>query len=78
MYNGNMKSLEEMIKELPPDLRQEVEDFIEFLLKKRKKRKKKPRFNWVGALGHLKEKYTSLDLQHEAIKWWLENELDRH
>ncbi len=73
-----MKSLEKMIKELPPDLRQEVEDFVEFLLNKRKKKKRKPSFRWMGALSHLKEKYTSVDLQHEVIKWWLEDELDRH
>jgi hypothetical protein len=30
-----MKTLEEKIRELPPELQQEVEDFIEFLLEKR-------------------------------------------
>ena len=28
-----MKTLEELIRELPPELRQEVADFVEFLLK---------------------------------------------
>ncbi len=68
MYNGNMKSLEEMIKELPPDLRQEVEDFIEFLLKKRKKKRKKLKQDWAGGLKDLKDKYTSLELQKKALR----------
>lgn len=32
-----MKTMEEMIKELPPDLKQEVQDFVEFLLEKKVK-----------------------------------------
>jgi hypothetical protein len=30
------KPLEELIHELPPDLRQQVRDFVEFLLEKRR------------------------------------------
>ena len=29
-----MSKIEEMVKDLPPDLQQEVEDFVEFLLAK--------------------------------------------
>lgn len=40
-----MKNIEEKIKELPPELRREVEDFIEFLVeKRRKRRRRKPNF----------------------------------
>ncbi|MDN3513881.1 MAG: DUF2281 domain-containing protein [Candidatus Brocadia sp.] len=63
-----MKSLEEMIKKLPIEYEQEVQDFIEFILEKRvKKHKGKPKFDWGGALKHLKN-YTSVELQHEISK----------
>ena len=36
-----MRSLEEKIKNLPPGYRQEVEDFVEFILEKRLKKRGK-------------------------------------
>lgn len=33
-----MKSIGDKIKELPPELQQEVEDFVEFLLEKRRRK----------------------------------------
>lgn len=62
--------LEERIKELPPELRREVEDFIEFLLEKRlKKPRGKPNFGWAGALRDLRDQYTSMELQHKISEW---------
>ncbi|MBI4333216.1 MAG: DUF2281 domain-containing protein [Chloroflexi bacterium] len=67
-----MNKLEEMIKELPPELQQEVEDFVRFLLEKRVK-KEKPRhefkFDWEGALKEEGEQYTSVEYQHKALDW---------
>ncbi|MEW6202616.1 MAG: DUF2281 domain-containing protein [bacterium] len=68
-----MKKLEEKIGELPIDLRQEVEDFVEFLIEKRKRKKKKGHFTfgWAGALRELRDKYTSVELQHKITQeWW--------
>lgn len=65
-----MKTMEEMIKELPPDLKQEVQDFVEFLYEKKvKKRAGKLKMSWAGALKELKDKYTSVELQHEISNW---------
>ncbi len=65
-----MKTLEELIKELPAELRQEAEDFVEFLLEKRlKKPRGKPNFNWAGALKDLRDQYTSVELQHKLSEW---------
>jgi len=66
------RSLEEMIKELPPDLYQEVKDFTEHLLatKTIKPRRKKMRFSWVGALSEFRDQYTALDLQKKTQEWW--------
>uniref|UniRef100_A0A7V4WLH6 DUF2281 domain-containing protein n=1 Tax=Candidatus Caldatribacterium saccharofermentans TaxID=1454753 RepID=A0A7V4WLH6_9BACT len=67
-----MKTLEEKIRELPPELRQEVEDFVEFLWEKRMRRVwggKKLRQDWAGALSEYQKQYTSLELQKKALEW---------
>src|SRR3990170_2627458 len=62
-YNVNkertMTALEKLIEELPPDLRQEVEDFARFLLtnkanRYRQKVRTKPTFRWAGAVEDLR------------------------
>ena len=65
-----MRRVEEMIKELPPELQQEVEDFVEFLVEKRLKSPRgKPNFGWAGALKDLRGRYTSVELQHKISEW---------
>jgi hypothetical protein len=65
-----MEALKEFVEKLPPDLQQEVKDFIEFLLEKRAKRNRgKPKFDWAGALEDLRNQYTSVELQHTISKW---------
>jgi len=65
-----METLKEMIDKLPPELQREVRDFVEFLLeKKMKKGKKKPKFDWAGALKDLRGQYTSVELQHKIVEW---------
>jgi hypothetical protein len=66
-----MNKLENVVRELPPDLQQEVLDFAEFLQqKKAPKKQKKLRLSWAGALKEFSGKYTSLDLQRKALEWW--------
>ena len=65
-----METLEELIEQLPPHLRREVRDFVEFLLEKRAKRPRgKPAFRWAGALSDLRDEYTSVELQHKISAW---------
>jgi len=46
-----MTHLEELIRQLPPELRREVTDFVEFLLEKRVRKQTKPLcLDWAGAL----------------------------
>ena len=62
--------IEQKIKELPPELQHEVEDFIEFLIEKRMaKHGKKLRQDWAGALSDFRDKYTSLELQKKSLYW---------
>ena len=63
--------LSESVDRLPPQIKREVMDYIEFLTRKyHKPSKQKPmEFAWAGALSHLKGQFTSVELQHQASKW---------
>lgn len=64
------KSLEDLIQDLPPELRIEVRDFVEFLLTKRERPVHRLlRQDWAGALQAHKSQYTSVELQHLAFEW---------
>ncbi len=63
------KEIELKIRELPEDLKREVLDYIEFLLKKYKSKKtKKFKFDWEDGLSEIWEKFTSVELQHKALE----------
>ena len=69
-----MSALEELIRDMPPELQQEVEDFARFLIVKQAgppqaKQRKRPTFSWAGALEDLRDRYTSVELQHEISQW---------
>lgn len=64
-----MATLEDRISELPPELRREVEDFVESLLVKRARKGRPLKLDWAGALSDLKDRYTSVELQHEILRW---------
>ncbi|MAF13177.1 hypothetical protein CMK11_22210 [Candidatus Poribacteria bacterium] len=62
--------LERTIRELSPELQQEVEAFVKRLAERRAGAK--PRYlrqDWAGALAHLRDEYTSLELQKRAREW---------
>ena len=65
-----MEDIEERVKKLPPEMRREVEDFIDFLAeRKASKRGRKLRQDWAGAIEGYKDQFTSLGLQKIAIEW---------
>lgn len=66
-----MKTIEELIRELPPDLQQEVYDFACFLLEKKKIRSKQEKLSmtWAGGLKEFRDQFTSLELQKKALEW---------
>ncbi len=65
------ETLKAKLEELPEDLEKEVLDYVEFLLYKYGKKTKRGsfKFDWEGGLSDLKEKYTSVELQHKASEW---------
>jgi hypothetical protein len=65
-----MKTFDELIKELPPELQQEVQDFARFLFEtKVHPRRSKLRMHWAGGLSEFREQFTSLELQKKALEW---------
>jgi len=61
------KPLEELIQELPPTLRAEVRDFVEFLLAKRDgPGQRRLRQDWAEALKADHQQHTAVELQHHA------------
>ncbi len=66
-----MRTIEQLIKELPPELQQQVRDFAQFLLEtKVRPKQKKLRLSWAGGLREFRDKFTSLELQKKALEWW--------
>ncbi|MFZ0959725.1 MAG: DUF2281 domain-containing protein [Terriglobia bacterium] len=66
-----MRNLEELIRELPPELQEEVQDFARFLIETKVRAKRsKLRLNWAGGLAEFRGQFTSLDLQKKALEWW--------
>ena len=62
--------IEEKIKQLPPELHREVEDYIDFLVQKTQKMSgRKLKLDWIGGLKEYRDKYTSLELQKKALEW---------
>ena len=65
--NTSVKPLEELVRELSPQLKVEVQAFIESLLTKSNQPiRRKLRQDWAGML---KADYTSVELQHLAVEW---------
>lgn len=66
-----MATIEEKIKGLPPDLQQEVQDFVDFLMEKhRPQGKVELKLDWRGGLRDLRDQYTSVELQHKIRDMW--------
>ncbi|AGB03335.1 DUF2281 domain-containing protein [Methanoregula formicica] len=67
-------SVEDKIRTLPPDLKEEAEHYIDELVKRSKKRsptQSPTQFMCVaeGSLEELGSQYSSVDLRHKANEW---------
>lgn len=63
--------IQDKLEALPENLKREVLDYIDFLLQKYDIKTKKGafRFDWEGGLSELKNKFTSVELQHKVLEW---------
>jgi hypothetical protein len=66
----DLKTIEEKIHKLPPNMLDEVDDFVDFLLSRAKtKGKNKLKQDWAGSLKEFSDKYTSISLQKKSMEW---------
>ncbi len=67
----NAQIIHAKVDELPFALQQEVLDYIEYLLQKYpySREQHQFRFDWEGGLSELRERFTSVELQHKALEW---------
>jgi hypothetical protein len=65
-----METLEDLVQRLPAPQRNEVRDFVLFLLEKRAGKASRPvRQDWAGGLADLRDQFASLELQKKALDW---------
>ncbi len=65
-----IKTLEELVREVPSEYRDQLRDYVESLLARQGTRQPgKPQFAWAGALRDLRDRYTSVELQHQITRW---------
>ena len=68
--SSQLKSIVELVNELPPASQVEVRIFIEKLLKKQAQGGPQPlKQQWAGGLSDYAEEYTSLELQKMSLEW---------
>ncbi len=67
----DIQSIEYKLNTLPDELKEEVLDFIDFLISKNKHKTVATPFDfsWEGGLSDSKEEYSSVELQHRATDW---------
>jgi len=72
--NTVVKETEQIMTQLPPELQQEVRNYARYLLDTKAKPipRRKPTFDWAGCAKDLRDKYTSVELQHKIADWWVE------
>ncbi|MGM0580580.1 MAG: DUF2281 domain-containing protein [Bacteroidota bacterium] len=65
---SSIKNLEIKINQLTPELIDELDNYLDYLINKRTKRStKKLNQKWAGGLKN--EHYDSIDLQKKALEW---------
>jgi hypothetical protein len=65
-----IREIEQLAAQLDPQDLQELKDIVEFLVARKNARNSCPiKQSWAGALSHLKDQYTSLELQKKALGW---------
>ncbi len=64
------QTIDDLVAKLRPELQQQVREFVEALITKEEQLgASPPRFEWAGALADLRDRYTSVELQHQIGQW---------
>ena len=64
--------LHQKIDQLTPEEQEQVLRLVDNFLEKKNINVQQhiPQFNWAGGLAHLKDQYTSVQLQKKINEWW--------
>lgn len=66
------KEIEIKIKNLPENLKKDVMEYIDFLLKKYQNqeiKKRKLKFEWEDGLSEINKEFSSVELQHKSLEF---------
>ncbi len=66
------KEIEIKIKNLPENLKRDVMEYIDFLLKKYQNqeiKKRKLKFEWEDGLSEINKEFSSVELQHKSLEF---------
>lgn len=72
MVAEDLDALEDVLERLHPELRVQVLDFARFLLERRESTSEgggRMTLSWQGSLRHLRDTYTSMELQEKVVEW---------
>ncbi len=70
-------SFEEKIKNIPPEYKHEVEEFVDKVLQRTQRKTGPISQSWAGGAKDLKNKYNSVELQHKISDWIIEKYVSR-
>jgi uncharacterized protein YfaT (DUF1175 family) len=79
MTTSEKQALIAKIETLPSEEQEKVRAFVRQLIDKAGDEEVKPRYlsqDWAGALRHLKDEYTSLELEDDVMEQWLKSARD--
>jgi hypothetical protein len=69
-------AIQDKVQQLSPEKQTVALEFIDFLLQKQEPSSPPERpgmkLDWAGGLKELRDQYTSVELQHQATQWMLE------
>ena len=69
-----MTRLGKLIRSMPPEAQRKVEDYAQSLVVGPSagghEASRKLSLGWAGSLSHLHDRFTSVELQHDALRQW--------
>jgi len=66
----SIETIEPIVRQLPPELQQEVIDYVMNLAHRAKTAQRRSlKLDWAGGLSYLADTTNSVDLQHKISTW---------
>ena len=63
------ESIDDKIQSLPTEIRREIVEYVESLVEMYSRHRNKFLFDWEGKLKNLRNRMSSVELQHKALEW---------